>query len=430
MFIKKHIHDLYMQNPTQIKCPSCGTEIDVQDILAHQVEEQIKVKYQSALAEERKKYEAQQSQFIKEKEDFEKKKQKENELFSERLETKLKEERKAIEEKLKAKLSEEQKDQFELLQQELKDKSLQIQELNKSKAEIEKLKREKEEIKSQVEADAAKRLNLQISEEKEKIRKSEEEKNELRMKELMKQLEDQKRLTEEMKRKQEQGSMQLQGEVQELAIEEWLTTKFPLDSIEEIKKGARGGDCVQIVNTRAQQNCGSIYYESKRTKDFSPAWIEKFKTDIRERNANIGVLVTEAMPPGMERMGLKDGIWICTFEEFKGLSAVLRETIIQLSNALASQENKGDKMHMLYDYLTSNSFRMQVEAIVEGFTTLKADLEKEKNAMARLWKQREKQIEKVTQNTIDMYASIRGIAGSAVQEVRQLNMDADDLLLE
>jgi hypothetical protein len=419
-----------MQNSTQINCPNCGTPIDVQDILAHQVEEQIKVKYQSALAEEKKKYDAQQALLTKEKEEFEKKKLKENELFQERLDTKLKEERKSIEEKLKAKLGEEQKEQFDLLQQELKDKSLQLQELNKTKVEIEKLKREKDEIKSQVEADAAIRLNLQITEEKEKIRKTEEDKNELRFKELMKQLEDQKRLTEEMKRKQEQGSMQLQGEVQELAIEEWLRTKFPLDTIDEIKKGARGGDCVQIVNTRNQQNCGTIYYESKRTKDFSATWLEKFKTDIRERNANIGVLVTEAMPTGMERMGLKEGIWICTFEEFKGLSGVLRESIIQLSNALSSQENKGDKMHMLYDYLTSNAFRLQVEAIVEGFTTMRADLEKEKNAFARMWKQREKQIEKVTQNTIEMYGSIRGIAGSAVQEVKLLNLDTDDLLLE
>jgi hypothetical protein len=421
-----------MQNATQIKCPNCGTEIDVQDILAHQVEDQIKLKYQSALAEEKKKYDAQQAVLAKEKEEFEKKKQKENELFTERLESKLKEERKTIEEKIKNKLGEEQKEQFNLLQQELKEKSLQLQELNKTKAEIEKLKREKDEIKTQVEAEAAKRLNAQITEEKEKIRKAEEDKNELRFKELMKQLEDQKRLTEEMKRKQEQGSMQLQGEVQELAIEEWLMSKFPLDTIEEIKKGARGGDCVQIVNTRTQQNCGTIYYESKRTKDFSATWLEKFKTDIRERNANIGVLVTEAMPAGMERMGLKDGIWICSFEEFKGLSGVLRESIIQLSNALSSQENKGDKMHMLYDYLTSNTFRLQVEAIVEGFTTMRSDLEKEKNAMTRMWKQREKQIEKVTQNTIDMYGAIRGIAGSAVQEVKALSLDheSDDLLLD
>ena len=236
------------------------------------------------------------------------------------------------------------------------------------------------------------------------------------------QLEAQKKLTEEMKRKQEQGSMQMQGEVQELAIEEWLASQFPLDSIEEIKKGARGGDCIQIVNTRNRQNCGKIYYESKRTKDYQPSWIEKFKADMREKGADIGVLVTEAMPSDFDRMGIKDGVWICSYEEFKGLCAVLRESIIQLSLAVASQENKGDKMHMLYDYLTSNNFRMQVEAIVEGFSSMKTALESEKRSMQRIWKEREKQIEKVITNTIDMYGSIKGIAGNAIQSVKALEL--------
>jgi len=242
------------------------------------------------------------------------------------------------------------------------------------------------------------------------------------IKELHKQLDDQKRLTEEMKRKQEQGSMQMQGEVQELAIEEWLAGKFPLDSIEEIKKGARGGDCIQTVNTRSRQNCGTIYYESKRTKDFQPGWIEKFKNDIRERGANLAVLVTEAMPQGMDRMGLKDGIWVCTYEEFKGLCVVLRETIIQISDAIGSQENKGEKMHMLYDYLTSNEFKLQIEGIVEGFTLMKMDLESEKRSITGHWKKREKQIEKVLLNTNFMYNSIRGIAGTALQPIKALEM--------
>ena len=348
-------------------------------------------------------------------------------MFQERFEAKLREERKGLEERLKQKLTQEQAEQFAVLQRELNEKSEQIKELNRSKAEIERLKREKEELKEAVEAEAQRKLNAQLQEEKDKIRKSEEERNELRIKELLKQLEDQKRLTEEMKRKQEQGSMQLQGEVLELAIEEWLAAKFPLDTIEEIKKGARGGDCLQTVNTHSQLNCGTIYYESKRTKDFQPAWIEKFKADIRDKGANIGVLVTEVLPSDMERMGMRQGIWICTFEEFKGLCTVLRESIIQLSKALASKEKKCDKKHKLYDFLTSNTFRMQVEAIVEGFTQMKSDLESEKRSMQRIWKQREKQIEKVIVNTIEMYGSVKGIAGSAVQDVRALELpDAED----
>jgi hypothetical protein len=220
--------------------------------------------------------------------------------------------------------------------------------------------------------------------------------------------------------------MQRQGEAQELVIEEWLAGQFPLDTIEEIKKGALGADCLQTVNTRTRQNCGSIYYESKRTKAFQPAWIEKFKADIREKNANIGVLVTEVMPSDMDRMGLRDGVWICTFEEFKGLCSVLRESIIEISRAITTQENKGEKMGMLYDFLTGNEFRMQVEAIVEGFTQMQSDLESEKRSMQGIWKKREKQIQKVLLNTNHMYHSIRGIAGSAVQSVPLLELSQEE----
>ncbi len=418
-----------MKNETQIKCPNCGTSIDVQDILAHQLEEEIKQKYQCQIAEEKKKYESEQEKLKLEKAEFLQKKKQENELFQERLENQLKESKKELESKLKLKLKEEQSEQFDALQKELNEKSEQIKELNRTKAEIEKLKREKSELKEIAEAESQKKLNEILVAEKEKIKKSEEDKNELRFKEMQMQLEAQKKLTEEMKRKQEQGSMQLQGEVQELAIEEWLAAQFPLDTIEEIKKGARGGDCIQIVNTRTEQNCGKIYYESKRTKDFQPSWVEKFKNDIREKGANIGVLVTEVMPSHMDRMGLMDGIWICNYDEFKGLCKVLRESVIKVNLALSTQENKGDKMDMLYDYLTSNQFRMQIEAIVEGFTAMKTALDSEKRAMQRIWKEREKQIDKVTNNTIGMHSSIKGIAGNAIQSVKALELsDGSDEL--
>ena len=430
-----------MKNDTKISCPNCGTSIDVQDILAHQLEEEIKKKYQEQLAKEKKDSESKLQQLeklqeeqaavlAKEKAAFEEKKKQENRIFQERLEKQIKEEKLRIEAEVKAKLTDENSEQLKALTQELNEKSEQVKELNRSKAEIEKLKREKGELKEAAEAEAQKRLNETLLTERDKIRKSEEERNELRFKEMQKQLEDQKKLTEEMKRKQEQGSMQLQGEVQELAIEEWLADQFPLDTIDEIKKGARGGDCIQIVNTRTAQNCGAIYYESKRTKDFQPSWIEKFKADIRAKGANIGVLVTEVMPADMNRMGLKDGIWICNYDEFKGLCAVLRQSIIQLNSAVSSQENKGDKMHMLYDFLTSNTFRMQIEAIVEGFTQMKTDLESEKRSFARIWKQREKQIDKVTLNTIEMHASIKGIAGNAIQYVKALELPGEEDELE
>jgi hypothetical protein len=414
-----------MIEQNRIKCPKCDTIIDVNDLITHQLEKEIKSKYEAELFMERQKVLDQIEVIQKEKNEFEQKKKRENELFQEKLDEKVKLERQLIEEKIKKKFSDEQAEQFQKLQEELNEKTKKISELNLAKAEIEKLKREKEEAKSLAELEAQKKLNELLNEEKFKIKRAAEEENELKLKELQKKLDDQKQLTEEMKRKQEQGSMQLQGEVQELAIEEWLEAQFPLDSIEEIKKGARGGDCIQLVNTREHQNCGKIYYESKRTKDFSASWIDKLKGDMREKDADIGVLVTEVMPVGMERMGMKDGIYICTYEEFKALSGILRETIVQVNNALGSQVNKGDKMQMLYDYLTSNGFRMSVEAIVEGFSAMKAGLETEKRSMHRIWKEREKQLEKVIYNTIEMHASIRGIAGNAIQAVKALELPDD-----
>jgi hypothetical protein len=419
-----------MERETKIECPKCGAEINVNEILYHQLEDDFRKKYTAQLAIEKKKYDHELENLNLQKEEFEKKKQKENELFQEKLQLKLREEKVLLEKQIKAKISEEQSEQVAAMQKDLQEQSEKLKELSRSKAEIERLKREKDELKESVMAEAERILNQKLTDEKEKIRKYEQDRNELAIKELQKQLEDQKRLTEEMKRKQEQGSMQLQGEVQELAMEEWLAANFPLDTIEEIKKGARGGDCIQTVNTRTRQNCGTIYYESKRTKDFQPTWIEKFKSDIRIKGANIGVLVTEVLPSDMDRMGLKEGIWICTYDEFKGLCKVLRESIVQVSNAVASQENKGDKMVILYDYLTSNTFHMQIEAIVEGFTQMKIDLDSEKRSMQKSWKMREKQIEKVIDNTIDMYGSIKGIAGSAVQEIKQLEMPYSDILPE
>lgn len=406
-----------------IQCPNCGTAIDVNDLLKHQIEETLRKEFQSKAAMQEKELALKNEQFEKAKAEFEAKKRQENELFVERLEREKKQAERDIAEKLKQKLEEENQERIALMNKELAEKSEKLRELNKMEAEIAKLNREKLEMKEAIEAQLQRQLNDQLIQEKEKIRKLEEEKNELKVKELLKQLEDQKKLTEEMKRKQEQGSMQMQGEVQELAIEEFIMQNFPLDTLEEIKKGATGADCLQIVNTREVQNCGTIYYESKRTKAFQPAWIEKFKNDIRTKKANIGVLVTEVMPADMDRMGMKEGIWICTFEEFKGLSAVLRQSLIQISQAVQSQENKGDKMEMLYDFLTSNEFRLQIEGIVEGFSQMQADLVSEKRAMQRIWSQREKQIEKVILNTTNMYGNIRGIAGNAVQAVRALELD-------
>lgn len=419
-----------MKNSTTIQCPECGTSIDVNDILKHQIEDSIRKEFQDKLNKQSKEFNAKEKVLEKEKSDFEAKKKRENELFNERLDKQTKEATKAIEQKLKTKLEEENREQYDELQKELDEKSEKLKELNKKDAEISRLKREKAEVEDAVKAESEKRLNDLLAQERIKIKKQVEDSEELKIKELNKQLGDQMKMVAELKRKQEQGSMQLQGEVQELAIEEWLQNKFPLDTIDEVKKGANGADCLQIINTRDNQNCGTIYYESKRTKAFHPAWVEKFKNDIRDKNASIGVLVTEVLPSGMDRMGLYEGIWICTYDEFKGLCYVLRHSLIEIHCALESQENKGDKMVMLYDFLTSNEFKLQMEGIVDGFTEMQKDLKKEQNAMKSIWKKREKQIEKVIDNTIGMYGSLKGIAGNSVSTIQALELNPEQPLID
>ena len=418
-----------MSNKTTIECPNCHTEIDVNAILYHQLEAELQEKnrlqekrLQEEIAAKQKEYEEAFSALKAQEKTIEEQKEQFEEALQKATQTQLKVERQKLQEELKKALNKEHEESMELLKKELDERSKQVQELNVSKAEVERLKREKAEMESKIKAEAELALTQRLQEEKAKIQKLSDEQNELKFKqkeEQLKQLQEQLQIAQ---RKAEQGSMQLQGEVQELAIEEYLAEKYPFDVIQEIKKGARGADCIQIVHTREIQNCGKIYYESKRTKDFQKTWIEKFKADMREKGVDLGVLVTQALPSELDRMGLVDGVWVCTFEEFKGLSAVLRENIIKIHQAKRSQENKTDKMSLLYDFLTSNEFKMQVEAIVEGFSTMQEDLDKEKRAMARIWKQREKQIEKVLENTIGMYGSIKGIAGNAVGSVKALEL--------
>ena len=418
-----------MTNQTTIKCPNCGTEIDINEVLYHQLENKYKnehlaekKKLEAEIEAKRKEYKTHLDSLKVKEEEFKEQKEKFEEEIKKATQIQLKAERVKLQENLRKEILDEQSESMALLQKQLEEKSNQVKELNVAKAQIGQLQREKEEMESAIMAKAELALNEKLKLEKEKIQKATDEQNELKLRqkdEQLRQLQEQLQIAQ---RKAEQGSMQLQGEVQELAIEEWLKEKYPFDTIDEVKKGARGADCMQIVHTRESQNCGKIYYESKRTKDFQKSWIEKFKADMREKGADIGVLVTDVMPSDMQRMGLYEGIWICSFEEFKGISAVLREQIIKIHHAMKSQENKTDKMSLLYGFLTSNEFKMQIEAIVEAFTTMQSDLDSEKRSMQRIWKQREKQIEKVLDNTINMYGSIRGIAGNAIGNIKALEL--------
>jgi hypothetical protein len=366
----------------KIKCPNCGFEFDVDEVLGHQAEEKIRKELQ-------KEFEADKNRI-------------------------------AIESELKGK----EKAEAELMQlkEDIDKKSKENIELKKKEIEIMRKEKELKEKEEQIKIDIEKDFLIKASEREQEIRKQESEKNELKNKELIKQLDDQKKLVEEMRRKSEQGSMQMQGEIQELALEEFLRYQFPFDLINEVPKGVKGADCIQSVKNSLQQDCGKIIYESKRTKDFGKDWIDKLKDDQKNQQAEIAVIVTETMPKDMDRFGQKNGVWICNFQEIKSLSFVLREMLIKTQSVRVAQENKGDKMGLLYNFLTSLEFHQQVEAIVEGFTQLKTDIETEKRAMQRIWKEREKQIEKVINNTIDMYGSIKGIAGNAIESIKALEL--------
>lgn len=305
--------------------------------------------------------------------------------------------------------------------------------LKSREKEIELLRREQE-LKSQQEL-----MQIQIQKEliektaqiEETAKKKKDEEFELTRKEFEKKLEDQKNLINEMKRKAEQGSSQLHGEIQELALEEILRRAFVYDTVDEVSKGIRGADAIQTVINEFGQVCGKIVFESKRTQNWQDAWIDKLKDDQRALGAEIAVLVSQVMPKDLERFGQREGIWICNYQEVIPLVFVLRQILVRSQSAKAIQENKTDKMGLLYNYLTGTQFRQQLEAIVEGFSNMKTELEREKRAMKKIWKEREVQIEKVIDNTIDMYGSIKGIAGNAIAPIQPLELgDGEEELLE
>ena len=281
----------------------------------------------------------------------------------------------------------------------------QVQVIQAKEAELElelqrKLNAERELIKQQIQKEELERISIKDQE------------HQLKVKELEKQIEDQRKLAEEMRRKAEQGSMQMQGEVQELLLEELLKASFPFDLISEVGKGVRGADCIQTVRNNIGQEAGKIIYESKRTTAFAAEWIEKLKADMRSQGADIAIIVTQTFPKDMDRFGEKDGVYICSFQEVRSVALLLRNAILKVHDVRKSQVNKGDKMTLLYDYLIGNEFGEQWKAIGEGFRQMRQSIQKERDAMEKLWKSREKQLEKVLLNAMHIKGSIEGIAGS------------------
>jgi len=373
----------------EIKCPNCGNVFEATESIREEVQKELRAKMIDWQNQKQKEFEAEKIRMQKETEESIRKN------IASDFETKLRlleKNNKDNEEKLKE--ARQQQVDFLRKEQELKNKEAEL-ELSVQK----KLQEEREKLSGEIRKLEEQRIAAKETE------------FQLRLREMEKQLEDQKKLAEEMRRKAEQGSMQLQGEVQEIALEEMLRNTFPFDLVTEVGKGVRGADCIQTVRNNFGQECGQIIYESKRTTSFANEWIEKLKADMRNLGAEIAVIVTKAMPKDMDCFGIKDGVWICSFGEVKALASVLRDGVIRVYGAAKSNENKGDKMHLLYDYLTSSEFAEQWKAIREGFMAMKLSIQKERDTMERLWKAREKQLEKVLLNAAHVRGSIEGIAG-------------------
>lgn len=389
---------------TKIKCPSCGSEFEPNEAIREEVEKELRAKVTDW---QRKKTEEHQVELQKKEAEWLQKLQSEKTSLQKQLEEQI---TKSVSGDFENKLS---------LLQKTNDENEERLKLSRQR-ETEFLKQQQE-LKNK-EAELELTLQKKLTEEREKLtetlRKIEADKSvqkdteyQLRLRELEKQLEDQKKLANEMKRKAEQGSMQLQGESQELALEELLSTAFPFDRIEEVGKGVRGADCIQVIRNNLGAECGRIIWESKRAENFGGEWIEKLKADMRSMGADVAILVTRRYPKDMDCFGEKDGVWICSFSEARALASVLRDGIFRIYNASKSQENKGDKMNMLYSYLISPEFAEQWKAIREGFLSMKMSIQKERDAMERLWKAREKQLEKVLLNATHIRGSIDGISG-------------------
>jgi hypothetical protein len=405
-----------MSNNSTIRCPNCKHEFPIGSALAQDIENDIKNRYLKRYNEDKQSIEAEKLKLEKEAEALRFQKENEERIMAD----KLKLAKMQLEEEAIKKATEDQQLRMDLLAKELAEKEKKLKE--GQIRELELLQKEKQ-IKEKEESLRLEMEKQMLDREKlieDRVKKMESERSELKIKELEKKLADQVELAETMRRKAEQGSMQLQGEVLELALEDLLRTTFPFDTVEEVAKGVRGADCIQLVRNATAQPCGRIIYESKRTKAFVNEWIEKLKGDMRACQADIAVIVTEVLPRDMETFGFKDGVWICRFSDVKPLAVVLRDSLIRIQTAVISQENKGDKMQLLYDYLTGTEFRQNIEAVMEGFVALKDGITREKMQMEKIWKEREKQLEKVLLNTTQFYGSIKGIAGNAVGEIKLL----------
>lgn len=413
-----------MIEPT-ITCPNCKTEIKLTESLAAPLIQATKAEFEAKIAAKDNEVAKREADLRDQKKVLEEARQQ----LDEQVAQKLKAERATIaaEEARKAKIAlsdeiEAKTTQMNELQQILADRDAKLKVAQDAQADLIRKQRELDDQKRELELTVEKRVQDSIESVRQKAKIDAEEALNMKVAEKEKTISDMQKQIEDLKRKAEQGSQQLQGEVLELALESLLRSRFPMDSIEPVAKGEFGGDVLQRVFSQFGQGCGSILWESKRTKNWSDGWLTKLRADQRAAKAELAILVSDALPKGVETFDLVDGVWVTEPRYVVPLVVTLRQTLLEVSNARKSRDGQETKMELVYDYLTGPRFRHRVEAVVEKFTDLQDDLNKERKFMQRSWAKREAQIQGVIESTVGMVGDLQGIAGSAIQKIDGLEM--------
>ena len=310
------------------------------------------------------------------------------------------------------------------LQEILKQKDEKLTEAQKVQAELLKKERELDDAKRELDLTVEKRISEGLAVTRQQAKKEAEDELRLKVSEAEQTIASMQRQIEDLKRRAEQGSQQLQGEVQELELETLLRAKFPHDIIEPVPKGEHGGDALQRVISALGQSSGTILWESKRTKNWSDGWLAKLRDDQRTAKAEIAVIISQVLPKGVETFGLVEGVWVATPQAALPVAVTMRYTLMEIAAARQASEGQQTKMELVYQYLTGPRFRHRVQAIVEAFSSMKEDLDKERKVILKQWAKREEQIERVMQSTVGMYGDLQGIAGKTLQEIEGLSLTA------
>ena len=416
--------------PTII-CPNCKTEIKLTESLAAPLIESTRREFEQRLAKKDGEI-AEREQAMREKEkQLAEDKRKLDQQVSEQVEEQLRKDRARIatEEAKKAKQAaatdlEQKSREVADLQEVLKNREEKLAEAQKAQAELIRKQRELDDAKRELELTVEKRVQESLSSARDQARQEAEEQLKFKVMEKEQTIAAMQKQIEELKRKSEQGSQQLQGEVQELELENMLRAKFPFDSIEPVPKGEFGGDVLQRVAGAGGQPSGTILWESKRTKNWSDGWLAKLREDQRAAKAEIAVIVSQVLPKGVETFEMVEGIWVTHPRAALPVAAILRQSLLEIAMARQASEGQQTKTEMIYQYLTGPRFRHRVEAIVEAFSTMQEDLDKERKAIMKQWAKREEQIERVMGATVGMYGDLQGIAGKSLQEIEGLSFPA------